>query len=114
MTTTVIITICILLLLAYVFDFTSSKTKIPSVILLLALGWSVKKAVSFFKFSIPNLSPILPILGTIGLVLIVLDGSLELEFNKSLIIQVIILTALVMMIGLVKHTPKKEVPINEN
>jgi cell volume regulation protein A len=32
---------------------------------------------------VPNLNPILPILGTIGLILIVLEGSLELEINKS-------------------------------
>lgn len=83
MTITVIITICILILLAYVFDLTSSKTKIPSVILLLALGFLTKQASTFFQLNIPNLNPILPILGTIGLILIVLEGSLELEINKS-------------------------------
>lgn len=83
MTTTVIITLCFLLLLAYVFDITSSKTKIPSVILLLFLGWGVKQITVFVGTSIPDLNPILPIFGTIGLILIVLDGSLELEFDKS-------------------------------
>jgi potassium/hydrogen antiporter len=78
-----IITLCILLLLAYAFDFSSSKTKIPSVILLLILGFSVKQLLSFVHISIPDLTPILPILGTIGLILIVLEGSLELELNKS-------------------------------
>ena len=34
-----LITICILLLLSYVFDITAAKTKIPSVILLLILGF---------------------------------------------------------------------------
>ena len=83
MTTTVIISICVLLLLAYIFDISSSKTRIPSVILLLGLGWCVKEVTKFLNLSIPDLSPILPILGTIGLVLIVLDGSLELELNKT-------------------------------
>ena len=78
-----IITLCVLLLLAYAFDFSSSKTKIPSVILLLILGFSVKQLLSFVHISIPDLTPILPILGTIGLILIVLEGSLELELNKS-------------------------------
>jgi hypothetical protein len=32
---------------------------------------------------IPDLTSTLPILGTIGLILIVLEGSLELELNKS-------------------------------
>lgn len=83
MTTTIIISLCILLLFAYVFDLSSSKTKIPSVILLLALGYAVKQASIYFNIAIPNLIFLLPILGTIGLILIVLEGSLELELNKS-------------------------------
>ena len=79
----VIIIICVLLLLAYLFDLTSSKTKIPSVILLLLLGWCAKQAASFFELEVPNLAPLLPILGTIGLILIVLEGSLELELNRT-------------------------------
>ncbi len=83
MSTAIIITICILLLFAYLFDISASKTKIPSVILLLILGWCVKQGAIFFEISILNLAPILPILGTLGLILIVLEGSLELELNKS-------------------------------
>ncbi len=83
MTISIIITISILLLLAYVFDITASKTKIPSVILLLLLGFGAKLITESLNISVPNLNPILPILGTIGLILIVLEGSLELEINKS-------------------------------
>jgi NhaP-type Na+/H+ or K+/H+ antiporter len=70
-------------LVAYVFDITASKTKIPSVILLLLLGFGTKVLSENLDISVPNLQPILPILGTIGLILIVLEGSLELEINKS-------------------------------
>ena len=83
MTISIIITVSILLLLAYVFDITASKTKIPSVILLLLLGFVAKLVTENLNISVPNLNPILPILGTIGLILIVLEGSLELEINKS-------------------------------
>lgn len=83
MSTAIIITICLLLLFAYLFDLSSSKTKIPSIILLLLLGWGVKQITLFFNIYIPNLTSVLPILGTIGLILIVLEGSLELELNKS-------------------------------
>lgn len=79
----VIITLCLLLLLAYLFDISASKTKIPSVILLLLLGWGVSQLVYFFDIAVPDLSSALPILGTVGLVLIVLDGSLELELTNS-------------------------------
>ncbi|MBK7764025.1 MAG: sodium:proton antiporter [Bacteroidetes bacterium] len=83
MTIAIIITICVLLLLAYIFDISSPLTKIPSVILLLLLGWLVKQTANYFVIEIPHLNPLLPIFGTIGLVLIVLEGSLELELNKS-------------------------------
>lgn len=83
MTVAIIITFCVLLLIAYVFDLTASKTKIPSVILLLLLGWSVRQLTLYFDIHLPDFSSILPVLGTIGLILIVLEGSLELELNKS-------------------------------
>lgn len=83
MTISLITAICILLILAYIFDITSSKTKIPSVIMLLVLGWVVNQISTFIAVPIPDLTPILPILGTVGLILIVLEGSLELELNKS-------------------------------
>lgn len=83
MTVSIIITICLLLIIAYVFDISSSKTKIPSVILLLVVGWGVKQVTDELQVAVPDLNPILPILGTVGLILIVLEGSLELEINKS-------------------------------
>jgi potassium/hydrogen antiporter len=83
MTTAILITLCLLLLVAYVFDLTASKTRIPSVILLLLLGWGVKQLSPLLNIDIPDLTPLLPVLGTIGLILIVLEGSLELELNGS-------------------------------
>lgn len=83
MTNEIIISFCVLLLTAYVFNITSSKTKIPSVILLLLLGWLVKQISVYANIQLPDFAPLLPIIGTIGLILIVLEGSLELELNKS-------------------------------
>ena len=71
------------MLISYVFDVSSPKTKIPSVILLLIVGWAVRQASDFFGIGIPNLSPILPIIGTVGLILIVFEGALDLELNRS-------------------------------
>ena len=78
----VIITICTLLLLAYAFTVSSNKTQIPSVILLILMGWLVKQGTVFLNIDIPDLNPLLPFFGTVGLILIVLEGSLELQFNK--------------------------------
>jgi potassium/hydrogen antiporter len=96
----IIITLCGLLLIAYVFDLTSSFTKIPSVLLLLLLGWIVRQVSHLMEINIPDLTGLLPFLGTIGLILIVLEGSLELEFDKSkkLIIVKSFLIALIPML----------------
>jgi len=83
MTVAVILSLCVLILLGYVFDLTASKTRVPSVILLLLMGWIVRQIVTYLDITLPDFNPILPILGTIGLILIVLEGSLELELNKS-------------------------------
>lgn len=79
----IIISFCILLLIAYFFDLTSAKTKIPAVIFLLLLGWFVRQLTDLFEIQLPDFKLVLPVLGTIGLILIVLEGALELEMNKS-------------------------------
>lgn len=79
----IIIAICLLLLLAYLFDITSSRTRIPSVILFLLLGWSVRQGINAFDLSIPDMNDWLPVFGTIGLILIVLEGSLELKLGSD-------------------------------
>lgn len=83
MTIAFIITLCSLLLIAYTFELTASRTKIPSVLLLLFLGYGVKQLTDFIHIDIPDLSGLLPILGTIGLIVIVLEGALDLELNRS-------------------------------
>ncbi|MBL7933308.1 MAG: sodium:proton antiporter [Bacteroidia bacterium] len=83
MSTAIIISICILLLLAYLFDLTSPYTRIPAVILLLLSGWLGKQLSLVMDIHLPDLTGFLPLLGTVGLILIVLEGSLELELNKS-------------------------------
>lgn len=83
MTSTVIIILCGILLVSYIFALTSSKTKIPSVLLLLVLGWSIKQVVVFLGIEVPRLDSVLLVLATVGLVLIVLEGSLELKLDRS-------------------------------
>lgn len=97
MTLPLIITICILMLIAYAFDITSKHTKIPTVIFLLLVGWGFKQVISGFQLKIFNLDPLLPIFGTIGLILIVLEGGLELEINpqKKQLIKKSVIAALV-------------------
>ncbi len=83
MSVIVIIVFCILILLAYLFDISSKFTGIPSVILLLALGFFLKIILHWFNVNVPDLNVLLPILGSVGLILIVLEGSLELELTND-------------------------------
>ncbi|MFN8318849.1 MAG: cation:proton antiporter [Saprospiraceae bacterium] len=83
MTSQVIITLCVLLLIAYIFDISASKTRVPSVVMLLLLGYVLQHLAVMFEVILPDMEGVLPVLGTLGLVLIVLEGSLELELNSS-------------------------------
>lgn len=83
MTNTIIIIICSLILISYLFDISAKNTKIPGVVLLLSLGILAKVITNSLSFHVPNLEPYLPVIGTIGLILIVLEGSLELEINAQ-------------------------------
>ncbi len=79
----VLIILTLFLLIAYTFDLISSKTKLPSVIVLLFLGWLIRQILLMTDFEVQNLKPLLPALGTLALILIVLEGSLDLKINES-------------------------------
>jgi Kef-type K+ transport system membrane component KefB len=79
----VIVAICVVVLLSYLFDVSSKLTKIPSVILLIALGFIISLVSKELAIPTLDLSSVLPILGTIGLILIVLDESFELQLGKD-------------------------------
>lgn len=73
----------ILVLLCYVFEVSSARTRIPSVLLLLGLGMGLKPICAAFGWNVPELATLLPEIGTVGLILIVLEGALELKFTRS-------------------------------
>jgi Kef-type K+ transport system membrane component KefB len=83
MATYIIITLCILTLIAYLFDLSVKKTRIPGVILLLVLGIGLRLAGDLFSITVPEVRNILRVLGIIGLLLIVLEGCMDLELRKE-------------------------------
>ena len=83
MTYYVIIAFCVIILLAYIFDITSKHTKIPSVILLILTGMAINYFASFWMIGIPDMSRLLPVMGTLGLILIVLEGSMDLTLSRD-------------------------------
>ena len=78
----VILTLCILVLLSYIFDISFKYSKIPGVVLLIGMGILLQIVVNYTKFDIPNLRSILPVLGTLGLILIVMDAALEIKLES--------------------------------
>ncbi|RFZ82088.1 sodium:proton antiporter [Mucilaginibacter terrenus] len=82
-TYTTLIILSGLVIFSYLFDLIAGKTKIPSVILLLFLGIGIRLVVDYFQLLKFNFTPLLPALGTLGLILIVFEGALELKYTKD-------------------------------
>lgn len=83
MTYYLLIALCVIILISYIFDITGKYTKIPGVILLIVTGVSARYIMDYFHFEIPDLSGLLPLMGTLGLILIVLEGSLDLTLRRE-------------------------------
>ena len=83
-TISILFALPLLVVFSYLFDTLARKTKFPAVILLLFTGVVIRLIISAngyedFEF----LNDLIPVLGTIGLILIVLEGALELEINRQ-------------------------------
>ncbi|MBK8567263.1 MAG: sodium:proton antiporter [Saprospiraceae bacterium] len=79
----ILMLLCGLVIFSYLFDIFSRKTKVPSVLLLLATGVGLQLLANAFQLKIVDFGKVLPLLGTIGLILIVLEGALELRYTKE-------------------------------
>lgn len=82
-TYSILIFLSLVVVFSYIFDLIAKKTKIPSVLLLFGTGLALQYILGYFGVEPINLSKILPVVGTVGLVLIVLEGALELRFEKD-------------------------------
>ncbi|QDK78952.1 sodium:proton exchanger [Spirosoma sp. KCTC 42546] len=96
-----IIVLSLSVLISYAFDLFSSRFKTPSVLLLLLLGMLTRQATEYFNVQVPYVNTILPTLGTLGLILIVLEGGLDLELHADRlnIIRRTLLASLLAIIG---------------
>ena len=92
----------LLIIFSYLFDAFARKTKFPSVILLMATGIIIRFVISFSGYeNFAFLDNLIPVLGTIGLILIVLEGAIELEITREKLPLIIkgFLAALIILIG---------------
>lgn len=83
MTYYTLISFCVVILLAYFFEITSKHTKIPGVLLLILTGMAINSLAGFYRFKLLEIEGILPFMGTVVLVLIVLEASLDLKLSRG-------------------------------
>jgi len=100
-TYTILIILSGLVIFSYLFDLVASKTKIPSVLLLLLLGIGLRFLVDYLQVQTFDFLSILPTLGTVGLILIVFEGSLELKYDsdKNSVIRTAFFSAFIILIA---------------
>jgi len=72
-----------LLLFAYLVDIVGRRFRLPSVVLLIAVGIALREALDPAGFSLKWVEPVVPVLGTLGLILIVLEGALDLSLSRE-------------------------------
>jgi len=83
MTNYIILFFCVIIILAYIFDISSKFSRIPGVILMIALGMVLRLFSDNLGFQIPNLKTILPVIGTLGLIMIVMEASLDINLDRN-------------------------------
>jgi len=82
MTDYIILILCIIVIISYAFDISAKYSKIPGIIFLILLGIGIQFIVKTLNLEIPNFQPLLPVMGTLGLIMIVMDASLDLKLEK--------------------------------
>ena len=86
----ILILIPSLIIFSYLFDVIAKKTKFPSVILLMITGILARTIADSYGFNNTFLlDSLIPVLGSIGLILIVMEGALELVIKKEKIVVMI-------------------------
>lgn len=79
----ILIALSLLIVCSYLFNLIASKLKVPSVILLLLTGVFINFISKDYSTEFKESNFLLEILGIIGLILIVLEGSLDLKLSKD-------------------------------
>ena len=78
-----IILLSLVIILSYGFNLLASKTRIPSVLMLIILGVVFQFLAKNAHIELPDLRFALEVLGQVGLIMIVLEAALELEIKRD-------------------------------
>ncbi|MBK8580663.1 MAG: cation:proton antiporter [Flavobacteriales bacterium] len=82
-TYTTLVILCGLVIFSYLFDLFAKRTRFPSVVLLMLLGIGISLITEYLGVDVGDTTKLLAVLGNVGLILIVLEGALEIHFDKG-------------------------------
>jgi cell volume regulation protein A len=83
MTNTTILAASGVLLFAYLLDIVGRRYRLPAVVLLIVTGILLRLVLDSIDLHLQWVDPIVPVLGTLGLILIVLEGALDLTVSRA-------------------------------
>src|SRR5688572_28769415 len=72
-----------IVILSYLFNLLSKKTKLPSVLMLMGTGIAIKYTTEYYWALQADVLKLVKILGAVGLIMIVLEAALDLKINRS-------------------------------
>lgn len=79
----ILIVLCVVTIISYIFNILSDRLRVPSVILLIICGMILNGVADHYKLNFLVPKTVLEILGVIGLILIVLEGALDLKITQD-------------------------------
>ena len=79
----IIVSLSVCIVLSYFFSEIAKRTNIPSVLMLIVAGVGIGQFLNSFPEYQIDFFPYLKILGIVGLIMIVLEGALDLELSKE-------------------------------
>ncbi|RPD44559.1 hypothetical protein DNI29_20720 [Hymenobacter sediminis] len=107
----ILIGLSLAVILSYLFDLAARATKVPSVLMLLLTGIALRQAADYTDFVLQIPKVVLEIFGIIGLIMIVLEGALDLKISRdkaplirrSFLAAALILVVQAVVIALILH-----------
>ncbi|WP_276134842.1 cation:proton antiporter [Polluticoccus soli] len=79
----ILILLSSIVILSYLFNLLSKKTRLPSVLMLIATGIGIKYLAAHYGFAGADVTKLVKILGATGLIMIVLEAALDLKLGRD-------------------------------
>ncbi len=77
-----VISLCVVVIISFIFNIIARKTNIPSVLMLIFLGMGLRQLLNYFGLE-PEYFNTLEVLGIVGLIMIVLEAALDLQLSRE-------------------------------